>query len=149
MKHTKTLLNAAEQKSLVQDYNAHNEPQPYVNYTGGPSMNSTLRDMLQYVAAQIAQKDPAIKLTHELTWGDRNGFALGLNWMMNTNARGERYIFHDGHTGSGFNTHCIFYPRQKKGFVVIVNDVIDQSRVAQVEEAIKEELDKREPDVHK
>jgi CubicO group peptidase (beta-lactamase class C family) len=136
---TKPLLTATDRKRLAQGYNAQNEPQPYVNYagyTGGPSMNATMDDMLKYIEANITEKDPALKLTHQLTWGDENGFALGLNWMMNTNEERDRYIFHDGHTGSGFNTHCILYPQQQAGFIIIVNDILDQDKVSEVEKAI-------------
>ncbi|MBS1738448.1 MAG: beta-lactamase family protein [Bacteroidetes bacterium] len=145
MNDTKSILSVAEMKRIVQGYNDENEPQHYTNYTGftgGPSMNSTINDMLKFLEANILEKDKAIKLTHQLTWGDKNGFALGLNWMMDTNKNGERFIFHDGHTGIGFNTHCIFYPKQKSGFIIIVNDIIDQDKVSELEKAIKADLDR-------
>jgi CubicO group peptidase (beta-lactamase class C family) len=144
MYHTKMLLTNDEIKQLAQGYDNHNIAQRYMNYigfTGGPSMNSTIDDMLIYLQANLDEKDRAVKLTHELTWGDKNGFALGLGWMMDT-YNGERYIYHDGHTGIGFNTHCIFYPRQQIGFIIIVNDNISQDKVSAIEDAIKEELDK-------
>ena len=144
MYHTKTMLTEDEIKQLAQGYDNHNMPQRYINYkgfTGGPSMNSTIDDMLIYIQANIAEKDKAIKLTHQLTWGNKNGFALGLGWMMD-NYNGERYVFHDGHTGIGFNTHCIFYPKQNVGFIIIVNDNISQDKVSGLEDAIKAELDK-------
>lgn len=105
-------------------------------------MNSTINDMLICLQANLDEKDSAIKLTHRLTWGDKNGFALGLGWMMNT-YNGERYIYHDGHTGTGFNTHCIFYPEKKTGFIIIVNDNISQDKVRGIEEAIKAEIDRQ------
>jgi CubicO group peptidase (beta-lactamase class C family) len=145
MYETKSMLTESEMKRLAQGYNDENEPQHYINYTGftgGPSMNSTINDMLKYIEANISEKDKAIKLTHQLTWGDKNGFALGLSWMMDTNKNGERFIFHDGHTGIGFNTHCIFYPKQKSGFIIIVNDIIDQDKVSEIEKEIKAGLDR-------
>jgi CubicO group peptidase (beta-lactamase class C family) len=144
MYHTKTLLTDSEIKQMAQGYDNHNQPQRYINYqgfTGGPSMNSTISDMLTYIEANIIEKDKAIKLTHQLTWGKENGFALGLGWMMDT-YNGERYTYHDGHTGIGFNTHCIFYPKQKLGFIIIVNDNISQDKVSGVEDAIKADLDR-------
>lgn len=145
MYETKTLLTETEIKRLAEGYNDENQPQGYANYKGffgGPSMNSTINDMLKFVEANISEKDKAIKLTHQLTWGDKNGFALGLSWMMDTNKNGERFIFHDGHTGIGFNTHCILYPKQKRGFIIIVNDITDQDKVSDIEKAIKTDLDR-------
>lgn len=145
MYHTKTLLTDDEIKQLAQGYDDHNVPQRYINYkgfTGGPSMNSTIDDMLIYLQANINEKDDAIKLTHRITWRNENGFAIGLGWMMDT-SDGEKYIFHDGHTGIGFNTHCIFYPKQKMGFIIIVNDNISQDNVSRMGDVIKAALDKR------
>jgi CubicO group peptidase (beta-lactamase class C family) len=143
MYDTKSILSANEIKRMSQGYNDENEPQQYSNYTGfigGPSMNSTVDDMLKYIEANILEKDKAIKLTHQLTWGNTNGFAMGLGWMINTDDYNERFIYHDGHTGIGFNTHCIIYPKQQLGFIVIVNDIIDQDRVTKLEKSIWEEL---------
>ncbi len=144
MYHTKMLLTDDEIKQMAQGYDNHNQPQRYANYfgyTGGPSMNSTINDMLIFLQANIDEKDKAIHLTHQLTWRDKNGFALGLGWMMDTNNK-ERYVFHDGHTGTGFNTHCIFYPKNKIGFIIIVNDNISQEKISDIADAIKTAIDK-------
>jgi CubicO group peptidase (beta-lactamase class C family) len=146
MYHTKTLLTNDEIKQLAQGYDDHNTAQRYVNYkgfTGGPSMNSTISDMLIYLQANIEEKDSAIKLSHQITWGNKNGFALGLGWMMDA-SEGEKYIFHEGHTGIGFNTHCIFYPEQKIGLIIIVNDNASQDNVSKMGDAIKAALDKHQ-----
>ncbi|WP_166670832.1 serine hydrolase [Olivibacter sp. XZL3] len=48
-------------------------------YPGGPSMNSTMNDMLKYVIANVREIDPAIKLAHEPTFTrfDSTGIGLG------------------------------------------------------------------------
>jgi CubicO group peptidase (beta-lactamase class C family) len=143
MYHTKALLTDNEIKQMAQGYDDHNKPQRYINYkgfTGGPSMNSTINDMLIYLQANLEEKDHAVKLTNRRTWGDKNGFGLGLGWMMDIR-NNERYIYHDGHTGTGFNTHCIFYPEQKLGFIIIVNDNISQDKLRDIEDAIKADID--------
>jgi Beta-lactamase. len=145
MYETKPLLTGTEIKRFSQGYNEENKPEQYINYTGftgGPSMNSTVNDMLKYIEANITEKDKAVKLTHQYTWGDKKGFALGLNWMINTDKYGERFIFHDGHTSIGFNTLCIFYPKQKTGFIIIVNDIIDQNKLSDLEKSIKADIDR-------
>lgn len=124
-------------------YDAANYTGPDVNtmpfFGGGPSMNSTMSDMLKYLKANLEEEDPAIRLSHQLTWGDPKGFGLGLNWMFDQD-KGERYYFHAGSTGIGFNTLCTFYPKEQLGFVILVNDNISQDKVSELEDAIKSKL---------
>jgi CubicO group peptidase (beta-lactamase class C family) len=102
-------------------------------YTGGPSMNSTMKDMMKYLKAQIEDTDPAIRLTHQLTWGaNPKDFAIGLNWMYDLED-GVKDYYHSGHTGIGFNTLCEFYPTEHLGFMIMVNDNISQDKVSQLE----------------
>ena len=37
-------------------------------------MNSTINDMLKYIQANLSEKDKAIRLTHQLTYGKEKGF---------------------------------------------------------------------------
>jgi CubicO group peptidase (beta-lactamase class C family) len=104
--------------------------------SGGPSMNSTMNDMMQFVAANLVERDPAIRLSHQATWRDSAGFAVGLNWMSN-GYQGERYFYHSGHTAIGFNTLCTVYPHDQTGIVIFVNDDVDQDRVSEVERVVR------------
>jgi CubicO group peptidase (beta-lactamase class C family) len=105
-------------------------------YPGGPSMNSTVNDMMKYLRAQIAENDPAIKLTHQLTWGNNpKDFAIGLNWMFDLED-GIRDYYHSGHTGIGFNTLGEFYPTEGVGLMIVVNENISQDKVSQLENDI-------------
>ncbi len=105
-------------------------------YIGGPSMNSTMNDMMTFVEENLAEQDPAIQLTHALTWRDSTGFAVGLNWMSDQ-YNGARYFYHSGHTAIGFNTMCTVYPRDHLGIVIFANDDVDQDRVSEVERAVR------------
>ena len=107
--------------------------------SGGPSMNSTMSDMMTFAEANLTDRDPAIRLTHQLTWRDSTGFAVGLNWMSNE-YKGERYFYHSGHTAIGFNTLCTLYPREHVGIVIFVNDNVDQDRVSGVERVVRAAL---------
>jgi CubicO group peptidase (beta-lactamase class C family) len=126
---------------LVQWFDPNDLSQPDINttlfYGGGPSMNSTMSDMLKYLEANLEEKDPAIQLSHQLTWGDPKGFGLGLNWMFDQE-NSKRYCFHGGHAGIGFNTLIIFYPKERLGFMIIVNENISQDKVSELEHTIKE-----------
>jgi len=105
-------------------------------YPGGPSMNSTMNDMMKYLQAQLTERDPAVKLSHQLVWGSNpKDFAIGLNWMYDLED-GVKDYYHSGHTGIGFNTVCEFYPTEQLGFMIVVNDIISQDKVSQLENEI-------------
>jgi CubicO group peptidase (beta-lactamase class C family) len=147
MYHTKTILSNTEIKQMAQGYNQSNQPQHYRNYTGftgGPSMNSTINDMLKYLRANMEEKDEAIRLSHVPTYSEKDGFTMGLGWMMDSDENGDRFLFHDGHTGTGFNTRCIFYPELQLGIVVIVNDITDQGKVTEMEKTIRQAIREHE-----
>jgi CubicO group peptidase (beta-lactamase class C family) len=146
MYDTKPFLTPAEIKNAVQGYDSNSKPQQFFNLKGfyfGPTMNSTINDMVKYVQANLSEKDKAILLTHQLTYGKKNGFGLGLGWMMDNNSNGVRYFYHDGNTKIGYNTLCTFYPTEHLGFIIIVNDTVSQDKVGEVENNIKKALDKK------
>ena len=143
MFHTKPFLTEAEIKKAVQGYNGNGKPQQFFNLKGfylGPTMNSTINDMLKYIKANLANSDKAINLTHRLTYGKENGFRLGLGWMIDKDSNGERYIYHDGNTKIGYNTFCVFYPDKGLGFIIIANDTTSLENVGQIENNIKKYL---------
>lgn len=145
MYHTKPFLSTEEIKHAVQGYDNNSKPQPFLNLKGfyfGPTMNSTINDMLIYIQANLSEKDKAIKLTHQLTYGKKNGFGIGLGWMMDNDAK-ERYIYHDGNTKIGYNTLCTLYPDKDLGFIIIVNDTVSQNKVGELENNVKSALKKR------
>lgn len=139
MYDTKPFLTEAEIKNAVQGHNGSGKTQEFFNLKGfylGPTMNSTIHDMLKYLKANLRNKDKAICLTHKLTYGKENGFGLGLGWMMAMDDFGEKYIYHDGNTKIGYNTLCIFYPDKGLGFIIIANDTSSQENVGQIENNI-------------
>lgn len=150
MQDTRTAIPVNQLNRFIQGYNADGEAITWYDlksnktdtintnlfYPGGPGMNSTMSDMMKYLAAQLTKADPAIKLTHQLTWGDHpKDFAIGLNWMFDLED-GVKDWYHSGHTGIGFNTLCEFYPTEKLGFMIVVNDNISQDKVSQMENDI-------------
>ncbi len=150
---TSTQITVEQLPRFAQGYGADGQPRvwydqadaqkPYINtmlFYGGPSMNSTMADMLKYIKANLDEQDPAIRLSHQQTWGDSKGFGLGLNWMFDKDDNGDRYYFHAGHTGIGFNTLCTFYPGHKAGIIIIVNDNISQDKLSELEDVISKRL---------
>lgn len=136
--HITPILDRKQMKLAAQGYTKDGKPQSYVNLEGyyiGPSINATMHDLLGYVKAQLEERDPAIRLSHQLTWTGPNGFAVGLNWMSNTE-NATRYFYHDGNTKLGFNSLCTIYPSQQLGIFVIANDVHSQEKIGQMENTI-------------
>lgn len=136
--HITPVLDARQMKQAARGYTKEGKPQTYVNLEGyyiGPSMNATMQDLLGYVKAQLAERDPAIRLSHQLTWGDLNGFSVGLAWMCNIE-HGTRYLYHDGNTKVGFNSLCTIYPEWQLGVFIIVNDVQNQEQLGRVENTL-------------
>ena len=145
MYNTKPFLTGTEITNAVQGYSNNGKPQQFLNLRGfyfGPTMNTTINDMLKYIKANLSMKDRAIRLTHQLTYGKEKGFGIGLGWMMDNNSNGERYIYHDGNTKIGYNTLCTLYPSENLGFIIIVNDTISQDKVGELENNIKQALDR-------
>lgn len=136
--HITPILDEKQLEQAAQGYAKDGKPQTYVDLKGyyiGPSINATMHDLLGYVKAQLEERDPAIRLSHQLTWGDPNGFAVGLNWMFNTE-HGTRYFYHDGNTKLGFNSLCTIYPARQLGVFVIANDVQSQEKIGKMENTL-------------
>ena len=145
MYDTKTELSQKQITRASTGYFKKNEPQEFVNFKGliaGPTVISTINDMLKYLQANLSEKDKALRLTHQRTFGKTEGFAMGLGWMIDNDSNGERFIYHDGNTRLGFNALCIFYPQRNLGFIIIVNDNIDLKKLGNLEDGIKKELQK-------
>jgi CubicO group peptidase (beta-lactamase class C family) len=142
MRDTRVQLSALDRERLVQGYDDHDTAPKYEDfkgYIGGPSMNSTLGDMIKYLKANLAEKDKAIILSHQRTWGSQEGFGLGLAWKIDYENK-VRYLYHDGHTRIGFNTLFLFYPERDYGLVILVNDNIGQDKVGEIENEITRDL---------
>ncbi|RZK59723.1 MAG: class A beta-lactamase-related serine hydrolase, partial [Hymenobacter sp.] len=139
---TKRVLTAAEQARFATGYADNGQPvlfPTYTGYWGGPNLNSTPADLLRYARVQLAERAPAVRLAHQRTWGAAPGFGLGLGWMLNTDADGDRLVYHNGHA-PGFNARCVLYPGQDLALVLLVNDNISQSRLDDFTRLLKQEL---------
>ncbi|MDU0369062.1 serine hydrolase domain-containing protein [Hymenobacter endophyticus] len=142
MPDTKRVLSATEHPRFATGYDKRRQPQQHPNYTGywgGPNMSSTAADLLKYAAANLKEREPAVRLAHQRTYGADTGFGMGLGWMLDTDSEGQRRIYHDGQS-IGFNTRCVLYPAQDVAVVLLVNENISQSRLTQLEQCLKREL---------
>jgi CubicO group peptidase (beta-lactamase class C family) len=143
MYNTSSEFSAANMNKFPQGYNSHGQAMPIVKvsqFISAPSINSTVHDMLKYVEANLSEKDAAVKLTHKVTFDDGNGNIVGLNWMMGRDDDGSPNIYHLGQTSAGFTSLCVFYPGDKSGYIIFVNEMISQGRLFDLEHAIRREI---------
>jgi len=108
---------AEDQKLAAVPYGENGTQAPFQNEGHfGPAgeIRSTLADMIRYLGAQIEEKIPAIKLTHEPTMND-----IGLGWGVRRRT-GFRELQHNGST-QGFTSNITVFPELKRGLFVIVN----------------------------
>ena len=90
-------------------------------------LKSDVTDMLKYAAWQLAQSDPAVKLSHQ-HYAESGNYAAGLNWQMLT-APDKRVIWQTGNI-EGFHSYCIVEPELKLALVVLFNEGDDKSMPA-------------------
>jgi hypothetical protein len=106
---------------LAVGYDESGRRMPYVPdwLQGAGAIKSTAGDLLKYVRWQMAETDPAVKLSHQpvLTQGS---YSAGLNWQILSNSSG-RLIWQEGNI-DGFNALCIQEPELKIGLVVLSNE---------------------------
>jgi serine-type D-Ala-D-Ala carboxypeptidase/endopeptidase len=113
---------------------------------GAGALKSTLVDMLRYASWHLAEKDPAVAMTHEPRLSEGN-YSVGLNWQM-LRVEQRRLIWQEGHI-PGFLSYCAVLPELGLGLVVLTNaeDRTASARAASMMNRILSTLDERAPAV--
>jgi len=128
MTHTTITLTPQEAKQTVHGYDSGRlMPDPPDAFQAAGALKSSARDMLKYVVWQIAETDPAVRLSHQSYTGPGN-YQAGLNWQMLT-AGDKRVLWQSGNF-EGFNSFCVAEPELKLGVVVLFNEADDTSNPA-------------------
>lgn len=98
-------------------------------------------DMLRYAAHQLNETDAAVKLSHQLTWGNSDNTALALNWLVSKTIDSKRRLRQSGGT-FGFASYCDLYPDQRVAIVLLANesDQTTQDRLKEISEQIMDAL---------
>jgi CubicO group peptidase (beta-lactamase class C family) len=104
------------------------------------TVKSTTRDMLNYVRANALENNAAIKLSHQVTWGDLKTFAVGLTWEMQNDYDKGKWIFHTGFD-YGSITVCSVSPGSRSGIILWANNDNRQGPLFDLERNIRESLD--------
>lgn len=129
MEHTYLTVPADQSALLAKCYNEKGLTQPYIIPNAGAAggMKSCMDDMVRYVSFQLDENNAAVKMTHQVAWGDVNTFALGLNWFMGT-FDGKRQVRMDG-TTFGFTSYCLLYPDLHFGVFLMTNECASNSTI--------------------
>lgn len=142
LRDTKRVLTAAEQARYATGYETPQHGQAHPNYTGywgGTNLSSTPADLLRYAIANLAGRDPAVRLAHQPTTTLPAGYAVGLAWRRDITATGQDRHYHSGRF-PGYHTWLALYPGQDVAVVVLVNDSSSQDRVAELGEQLRQAL---------
>ena len=98
---------------------------PVTRAAGG--LRYSARDMAKYVARQLDESDPAVRLSHQPQWGDPKERAIGFNWIIETTIDGGTRLSHSGGT-FGFASYMELYPEEHYGVVLLANRSADTTQ---------------------
>lgn len=110
-------------REMAKGYDGKGRQMPIINWEAlrvAASIASTSSDMLKYMAFQLNEENPAVKLAHQPTFGKVEDGAIALNWKIKKTGTGKRSISHTG--GSlGFSSYMVYYPELNSGIVLLSN----------------------------
>ena len=143
MAQTRTQLTETQVREMISGHDETGKVPPLVidkGFRAAPTMLSTPDDMLKFVKANLDEKDPVTRLSHQVTFTTPQGMPLGLNWMMGKEDNGLPYIMHTGRDGFGFTALCYIYPGKQAGIVIMVNDSTGEGHVFELKDRIVAQL---------
>lgn len=130
-------------KRLAKGYNRNGILMPYnpqiLDAAGG--IFSTTSDMLRYLKFHLDEKNEVIALSHKVTTGDIDNYAIGLNWQEQIVAKKYKKIWQSGGT-FGFGSYCVVYPDHKIAIILLSNesDQATQGGLEEIADKIFEKL---------
>jgi len=128
MNHTYLDVPDGQQQYLAKGYTPKGLLMPYIPKYDVPAfgLKSTISDIAKYTRYQLSEKNTAVRMTHQVTWGDAHHFALGMNWFMDVTGDGKRQINDDG-TTFGFTAYILLYPETRYGVALLTNEYDNDS----------------------
>ncbi|WP_199119553.1 serine hydrolase [Pedobacter sp. ASV28] len=124
MKNTFLLKPGKLPAQMAKGYDGKGRIMPIIDWEDlqvAASIASSSSDMLKYMAFQLNETNPIVKLSHQPTFGKLEDGAIALNWKVRKTADGKRSISHTG--GSlGFSSYMVFYPDLNSGIVLLSNE---------------------------
>jgi CubicO group peptidase (beta-lactamase class C family) len=122
MQDTTKSLSNAQKVRLAQGYD---ETGAVVGYPpeimlGAAGLKSTAADLLKYAGWELAEQDPAVRLSHQPRFILTENYSVGLNWQI-IKSGANRRIWQDGST-PGFLSICMTFPELHMAVVVLSNE---------------------------
>ncbi|MBB5395219.1 serine hydrolase [Mucilaginibacter sp. AK015] len=128
MRDTRIDITSLQPSRVAWPHNAQRQPVPLWDLGEVPAMGalrSTTADLVNYIKANNAETDPAIKLSHQRTFGtDQEGMAL--NWFIHSSPKGYRILEHGGGTG-GSRSSLDCFPQLNSGLVILTNSLANRN----------------------
>lgn len=145
MGNTNVIFEKNNTRLLAKGYDEKGNPMPYnppmLDAAGG--IYSNITDMLYYLKFHLNELDEVVALSHMITTGKINGYAVGLNWQEKLNTERKRKIWQSGGT-FGFSSYCVLYPDLNIAIVLLTNesDRTAQSELEEVADKIFHKISK-------
>jgi D-alanyl-D-alanine-carboxypeptidase/D-alanyl-D-alanine-endopeptidase len=146
MKNTRTALAVSDTTSYTKGYDGLGKPMPHLNFNmfgGAGSILSTTQDMMNYVAQNITEKLPVVKLSHQQTFENADG-ALGFCWQINKKTVNGTRIWKSG-GALGFRSYCAVVPDKRIGIIWLSNrsDLMEDDLSDMVDKLLQAALKKK------
>jgi CubicO group peptidase (beta-lactamase class C family) len=118
-----TGLGNTRANQLVTGYTADHVAMPALNapsVVSAGGLRYSAQDMSRFLIAELAAKDPAIRLSQQLAWGDIDEGGTAFNWNVDRTIDGQRRLRASGGT-FGFSSYIELYPDSDYGVVLLAN----------------------------
>lgn len=139
MNNTTSKFESVNLKKLAKGYNNKGKIMPYIpeNLDASGGIFSTIPDMLKYLKFHADESNEVVELSHKVTKGDINQYAVGLNWQEAMISKKHKKIWQSGGT-FGFSSYCVVYPNDNIAIVILTNEADNtaQTELAQIADKV-------------
>ena len=139
MNHTSSKYKKVKVKHLAKGYNNKGNQMPNIpeNLDAAGGIFSTIPDMLHYLKFHLDETNEVVALSHKVTTGDIDTYALGLNWQETITQKKHKKIWQSGGT-FGFSSYAVVYPELNISIVLLTNeaDSTAQTELGQIADKI-------------
>ncbi|MFA6084300.1 MAG: serine hydrolase domain-containing protein [Mucilaginibacter sp.] len=128
MRDTRIDIGSLPSGRIAWPHNPQRQPVPLWDLGEVPAMGalrSTTADLVNYINANNAETNQAIKLSHQRTFGaDQEG--MGMNWFIHSSPGGYHILEHGGGTG-GSRSSLDCFPQLNAGLVILTNSLANRN----------------------
>jgi len=145
MNNTTSIFKKNKLKNLAKGYSSKGNLMPYIpeSLDAAGGLFSTIPDMLQYLKFHLDEKNEVVALSHKVTMGDINNYAIGLNWQEVITLKNHKKIWQSGGT-FGFSSYSVIYPELNMAIVFLTNEADNtaQTELGQIADRIFDYINK-------